>query len=181
MPNRKIIIYVAMSLDGYIAGENDNLDFLSAVEQPGEDYGYSEFLKTVDTVIMGRKTYDKVMSLGIPFPHKEKKCYVLSKTRTGNDDNVEYYSGDIARLIEQLRQSDSEVSNIFVDGGAEIDCELMRLDLIDRWIISIIPCFLGSGVRLFKAGIPEQKLGLINSITYSSGLVQLWYDKIDKK
>lgn len=60
MIDRKVILYIAATLDGYIAADNDDLSFLSVVESPGEDYGYSDFVKTVDTVIIGRKTYDKV-------------------------------------------------------------------------------------------------------------------------
>ena len=83
MQQRKVILYIAMSLDGFIAGENDNLDFLSTVEVPDEDYGYSDFTNTVDTVIMGRKTYDKVMSFGVPFPHAEPVDHCLPRTARG--------------------------------------------------------------------------------------------------
>ena len=74
MGNRKIILYIAVSIDGYIAGPEDNLDFLSIVESPPEDYGYSNFVSTIDTVVMGRKTYDKVLGFGIEFPHKGREC-----------------------------------------------------------------------------------------------------------
>ena len=66
--NRKVILYIAMSLDGYIAKHDDNIDFLSIVETPGEDFGYHDFLQNIDTVIWGRRTYDKVKSFGIEFP-----------------------------------------------------------------------------------------------------------------
>ncbi|MEI7504924.1 MAG: dihydrofolate reductase, partial [Paludibacter sp.] len=70
--NRKVILYIAMSLDGYIAKPNDDLSFLSMVQQEGEDYGYTDFVNTVDTVIMGRKTYDWVMTQVPEFPHNDK-------------------------------------------------------------------------------------------------------------
>lgn len=82
--SRKVILYIAMSLDGYIAKEDDTIDFLSKVETPGEDYGYAEFTKTVDTIIWGRKTYDKVKLFGIDFPHQDKNVFVLSKSKTGS-------------------------------------------------------------------------------------------------
>ncbi|MDP3469697.1 MAG: hypothetical protein Q8S11_15255 [Daejeonella sp.] len=76
---RNVILFIAMSPDGYIAKEDDTIDFLSKVESPGEDYGYAEFTKTVDTIIWGRKTYDKVKTFGIEFPYKDKKSmYSLS-------------------------------------------------------------------------------------------------------
>jgi dihydrofolate reductase len=176
MTLRKVVLYIATSLDGYIAAENDELSFLSIVERQGEDYGYNEFIKTVDTVIMGRKTYDKILSFGIDFPHRDKKCYVLSRTRTGVDENVEFFNGDISALIKSIRSTGG--SDIFIDGGAELVFELMKLNLIDRYIISVIPVMLGNGTPLFKPGRPQQNLKLVDSKTYPSGLVQLWYDSI---
>lgn len=175
MPQRKLALYIAATLDGYIAGENDDLGFLSSVERPGEDYGYHDFMKTVDTVIMGRKTYDKVLSFGIEFPHKDRRCYVLSKTKTGSDENVEYWNKDISELINHIRQS--EGLNIFCDGGAEVVFELMKRDLIDQYIVSIIPMMLGKGVSLFKPGRAQMNLSLVDCKSYPSGLVQLWYDR----
>ncbi len=171
---RKVILYIATSLDGFIAGENDDLGFLSTVETPGEDYGYTDFVNSVDTVIMGRKTYDKVLGFGIPFPHAGRKCYVFSKTRSGSDENVEYYNGDIADLISQLKSAEGK--NIFIDGGAELVHELMKQKLIDRYIISIIPYLVGNGAQLFKQDRPQQKLKFLHSAVFLSGLVQMWYD-----
>lgn len=175
MIDRKVILYIAATLDGYIAADNDDLSFLSVVESPGEDYGYSDFVKTVDTVIIGRKTYDKVLTFGIPFPHQDRKCYVLSRTKKGKDDNVEFFSGDILELIANIRQTDGK--DIYIDGGAELVFELMKQNLIDRFVVSIIPIFLGGGISLFKSGRQKQNLKLIDSKTFPSGLVQLWYDK----
>ena len=73
MSDRKVILYIAMSLDGYIAKENGDISWLSVVEKQGEDYWYSKFINTIDTVVMGRKTYEKILSFGIEFPHKDKK------------------------------------------------------------------------------------------------------------
>jgi dihydrofolate reductase len=75
------------------------------VEKDGEDYGYAEFIKSVDTVILGRKTYEKVLSFGIEFPHKDKNCYVLSHSKTGTDDNgVTFFSGEIGDLIRTINE-----------------------------------------------------------------------------
>lgn len=175
---RQVVLFIAMSLDGYIAKEDGNLDWLSVVDNPPEDYGYGNFINSVDTVIMGRKTYDKVMSFGIGFPHKDKKCYVISRTQKGKDENVEFYGGNLAELIADIRKTKG--SDIFIDGGAEIVNELMKKHLIDKFIISIIPIFIGSGVSLFQQGRPEMNVKLIKSIPFPSGLVQLWYSKISK-
>ncbi len=172
---RKVILYIAMSLDGYIAKENDNLDFLKLVESPGEDYGYYDFIKNIDTVIMGRRTYDMVLGFGIPFPHKDKQCYVLSRSKTGSDENVSFYNGPIDTLIRQLVKKEGK--DIFIDGGAETVHELLQHKLIDRFVISVIPVLLGSGIGLFKNGRPEQNLKFLRSATFPNGLVQLSYEK----
>jgi dihydrofolate reductase len=173
MNKRNLVLYIAMSLDGYIAGPDDDISWLSAVESPGEDYGYAEFTKTVDTVIMGRKTYDKVLSFGIPFPHADKDCYVISRSRTGRDENVKFYNGAVEDLIAEIRKKDGK--DIYCDGGAELVFELMKKNLIDRYIISIIPVFVGSGTRLFKDGRAMKNLSLADTKTYPFGLVQLHY------
>lgn len=165
-----------MSLDGYIAKEDGDIDFLSIVDTPGEDFGYADFLQGVDTILWGRKTYDKMLSFGIDFPHKDKKVYVLSQSRTGQDENVEYVSNAKA-LIEQLQQQPGK--NIYCDGGGEVVATLLNHALIDQLIVSVIPHLVGSGIRLFKEGRPEQNLKFKRSISYPSGLVQLWYDKAD--
>ena len=176
MRDRKVILYIAMSLDGYIARENDDISWLSVVEKPGEDYGYSNFIRNIDTVIMGRKTYEKVISFGVEFPHKDKKCYVLSRIKNGMDENIEYYSGNLEKLIASLKKK--EGNNIFVDGGAEVANELIKIKMIDEFVISILPIFLGSGIKLFKDGRPEQRLKLIDSRRFSTGLVQVRYENL---
>ncbi|MFG6494627.1 dihydrofolate reductase family protein [Fictibacillus sp. UD] len=173
---RNVILYIAASVDGFIAKENEDIDWLSMVERPGEDYGYEAFVNTVDTVIMGRKTYDKVLSFGIEFPHKDKKCYVISRTKTGHDDNVEFYGGNVIELIQELKSKEGK--NIFVDGGAEVVRELKSLNLIDEYVISFIPIMLGKGIRLFKETEAESKLELVESRAFESGLVQVTYKTI---
>lgn len=175
MINREVILYIAQTLDGYIATDNDDISFLSMVERPGEDYGYNDFIKKIDTVIMGRKAYDKVLTFEGAFPHRDKKCYVLSRTKKGSDKNVEFYNGDIKHLITNIRQKEGK--NIFIDGGAELVFELMKEKLIDKFIISIIPHLLGSGKQLFKSGRPSQNIKFVGSKTFPSGLVQLEYVK----
>jgi dihydrofolate reductase len=175
METRKVVLYIAMSLDGYIAKEDNDIGFLSVVEKEDEDYGYNAFVKTIDTVIMGRKTYDKILSFGIEFPHKNRKCYVLSHSKKGKGQHVEFFDGAVEELITKIRKS--EGLDIFCDGGAEVIFQLMKLNLIDKYIISVIPVLLGSGIALFKAGRPEKNLRLTRSVTFPSGLVQIWYER----
>jgi dihydrofolate reductase len=173
--NRKVVLYIAESLDGYIAREDGDISWLSMVEQKNEDYGYEDFIETVDTVIMGRKTYEKVLSFGIAFPHKGRKCFVLSRTLKGKDENVEFFNGDIQELILSIRKEEGK--NIFIDGGAEVVREFITKDLIDEYVISIIPVLLGKGIRLFKETENETRLNLIQNEAFDSGLVQVKYRK----
>ncbi len=164
-----------MSIDGFIAKDEDNIDFLSKVEREGEDYGYASFVKTVDTVIWGRKTYDKILSMGIELPYKNKKCIVVSRSRTGRLGHVEFYNGSLPVLIQDLKSG--EGADIYCDGGGEIVSELLKYNLIDRFVISIIPHIVGKGIRLFSNDRPELSLQLQQSVTFPSGLVQLVYEK----
>jgi len=175
--NRKVVLYIAESLDGFIAKEDNDISWLSIVEKSNEDYGYNDFVNTIDTVIMGRKTYEKVLSFGIEFPHKYKKCYVLSRTLEGTNENVQFYDGNINGLIKILKSESGK--SIFVDGGAEVIREFRNKNLIDEYIISIIPVLLGKGIRLFKDADMENKLKLIESKVFDSGLVQLRYEKLE--
>ena len=172
----KVVLYIAQSLDGFIATEDHDISWLSIVEQEGEDYGYEAFVDTVDTVFMGRRTYEKVLSFGVEFPHKGRKCYVLSASRTGSDENVTFFSGDLKALVEDIKKKEGK--NIFIDGGAEVVRVFRSLDLIDDIVISIIPVMLGKGIRLFKETDAMGHLKLISSQSYESGLVQLKYERI---
>jgi dihydrofolate reductase len=174
---RKVILYIATSLDGYIAKPGDDLSFLSRVQQEGEDYGYNTFLKTVDTVILGRKTYEWVMKELNEFPHSNLESYVITRTPGQDIGKIKFYTGNLKELIIKLKSQDGK--NIFIDGGSEIVNELVKEKLIDQFCISIIPVLLGTGIRLFKDGQPEQNLKLVRSKNYSSGLVQLHYDRDD--
>lgn len=173
MEQRRVILFIAMSLDGYIARPDGDIGWLSAVEKPGEDYGYGEFIAGVDMVILGRKTYDKVLGFGIPFPHAEKECYVITRSERPKEGNITFYRGELGALVHALRERPGK--NIFVDGGAEIVNEMMRQGLIDEYIISVIPVFLGSGIRLFTDLRPEQGLHCVGAKHFPSGLVQLHY------
>ncbi len=176
MMSRKLILYIATSVDGYIAKSNDDLSWLDMVAAEGEDYGYHDFIKTVDTAIVGRKTYDKVLSMGVDFPHADKDCYIITRTPRATIGNIKFYTSDLVKLVEDLKLKPGK--NIFCDGGAEIVTLLMQAQLIDEYIISVIPVFLGDGIRLFKDGRPETNLQLLSVKPFASGLVQHHYRKL---
>ncbi len=175
--NRRVILYIASSLDGYIAKPNDDLSFLSIVQQDGEDYGYSDFVKSVDTVILGRKTYDWVMTQVREFPHADKNSFIITRTARPSIGKTNFYSGKLKDLILKLKAEQGK--NIFIDGGAEIVNELLNENLIDEFIISFIPILVGNGTKLFKDSRPEQKLELVSVKSFDKGLTQLHYKHAD--
>lgn len=176
---RKVILYIATSADGYIAKPGDNLDFLSIVAREGEDYGYGAFMETIDTVVLGRRTYDWVMTQVSEFPHHDKRTYVITRTPRPRIGNTVFHTGDLQELIRSLQQETGK--NIFIDGGAAIVQELLKAKLIDELIISVIPVLVGDGIRLFADGRPEQLLHLENIASYEKGLVQLHYTVVQNK
>lgn len=168
-------LFIATSLDGYIAAPHDDLSFLSIVEQEGEDYGYADFISGVDTVVLGRKSYDYVSKMVSGNWYGDKNVFVITRTPRPASDNISFHTGDLPALITDLKAQDGK--NIFIDGGAEVVAELMKHDLIDEYTISIIPIFLGGGVRLFPDGRPEQRLELVGVKHFPKGLVQLHYKR----
>lgn len=170
---RETILYIATSADGYIAAPGDDLTFLAAVEEQGQDYGYARFIAGVDTVIMGRKTYDWVLAHVPQFVHADKSTFVVTRTPRPTIGSTRFYTGEVRQLVRELKSKPGK--NIFIDGGAELVNYLMHFDLIDVYILSVIPVFLGRGIRLFQDGRPEQGLEFISVKSYPKGLVQMHY------
>lgn len=174
---RTLSLYIATSLDGYIAKPNDDLSFLKLVEKEGEDYGYAKFIATIDTIILGRKTYDWVLKeIGSShYNNGDRNVYVITRTEKTSVGKTTFYTGNLTELVKQLKSKEGK--NIYCDGGAEIVNELLKSDLIDEFIISVIPVLLGNGTRLFKENRPEQELELISSKSFETGLTQLHYKR----
>lgn len=163
-----------MSEDGFIAGENDNLDFLNPYQVEGEDYGYHEFIKTVGSIVVGRKTYEKVKSMGFPY-HPNKIVYVATRSSEhSNHENLIYFNGNLKTLLSKLKSSQN--TNIYCDGGAELANSLMAENLIDEIILSVIPVKLKKGILLFKNGIVPDNFSLTKNIEFNTGLVQYTYN-----
>lgn len=175
---RKLILFISMSLDGYIATKDNSLEFLSVVEQEDEDYGYNDFITSVDTVIIGRKTYEKVIAMGYEYPHTDKDVYILSRTAKPAIGNFKFYANNLSGLVNNLKKQLGK--HIYCDGGAEVANELMKNNLIDEFIISVIPILLGDGIKLFKDNRPEQILELLSIKQFSKGLIQLHYKHVKK-
>ncbi len=174
---RKISLFIAMSLDGYIAKPNNDLSFLKLVEKEGEDYGYAKFTDTIDTLIVGRKTYDYVLQeIGLShYDNGQRDVYVITRTERPQAGRTIFYTGNITELVKQLKSEKGK--NIYCDGGAEVINELLKRDLIDELIISVIPVLIGNGTRLFKDNRPEQILEFTEAKTFDTGLIQLHYKR----
>ena len=164
MAERKVVLYIAESLDGYIATKEDSLDWLFSITGEG-DNGYGEFLPTVDTIIMGRRTYDWVMEAEkVNFPYKGKECYVFSKTQKGKNEFVEFIDTDAAAFVNNLRKQEGK--NIWIVGGEKVIDTFMKAQLIDEYIITIAPILIGNGIPLFSTRDFEQKLTLTGVRTF---------------
>ncbi len=174
---RTLTIYIATSLDGYIAKPNDDLSFLKLVEKEGEDYGYKAFTETIDTIIVGRRTYDWVLKEIGPswYDNGERSVYVITRTERPSVGKTTFYTGNLGELVQRLKSENGKI--IYCDGGAEIIHELLKDDLIDEFVISIIPVLVGDGIRLFKDGRPEQTLEFVKAKTFETGLIQLHYKR----
>jgi len=172
---RKLSLFIATSLDGYIAKPNDDLSFLKSVEKEGEDYGYAEFTANIDTIILGRKTYDYVLNeIGSShYDNGERNVFVITRTEKPSVGKTTFYTGDLAELIRRLKSESGK--DIYCDGGAEIINELLKYDLVDEFIISVIPVLVGNGTKLFEDGRPEQQLEFVSAKTFDTGLAQLHY------
>jgi dihydrofolate reductase len=167
---RKVVLFIASSLDGYIARPSGDIDWLFT----DQDYGYSEFFASVDTVLLGRKTYEQVLTFG-EYPYEGVKSYVFTKNPLFQaENNVELVTEDIKKFINNLRQADGK--NIWLVGGSQLTYDFMNKNLVDELILSIHPIVLGEGIPLFVNSTMPQFLKLTKCQTYSSGLVQLSYD-----
>jgi len=164
---RKIKLFIASSLDGYIAREDGNIDWLP---QSGNS-GYDEFYKTIDTVIMGRKTYEQILTFG-KYPYEGQKSYVFTKnTEIKKDGNIEFVF-ETEKLVKELLSSSGK--DVWLVGGADLISTFLNFDLIDDIILSIIPIVLGKGIPLFKNIQKEIKFELVKTTEYNE-LVELYY------
>ena len=170
----KISVYIAASLDGFIARKNGDLDWLPLGEQGGEDFGYAEFMSTVDHVVMGRNTFEKVLTFGEW--HYDKKVIVL----TSRDltippeltDKVEALHLSPRELVREMERRGAKA--IYLDGGVTIQ-RFLRESLVDEITITTIPILLGEGLSLFGTLEKDIKLELVKSQSFNNGFVQNMY------
>jgi dihydrofolate reductase len=165
---RPLVCFIAASLDGCLAGPNGEIDWLFT----DQDYGYTEFYARVDTVVMGRKTYDLCRSFK-EYPYPGIPNYVWSRTNRGSDERATFVAEPVAEFLTELKRRPGK--SIWLVGGGELVGEAITHDLLDELILSVHPILLGEGIPLFPRGLPTRTLQFIRSETFNSGLVQLTY------
>ena len=168
---RKVKLFIASSLDCYIAREDGGIDWLFT----DADYGYTKFYDSIDTIIVGRKSYDQSLTLD-EYPYKGKKVYVFTRKKVrknNNEQGVEYIDTKIQDFVTSLTQSIGK--DIWLIGGGEIVSVLLNAGLVDEIILSIHPIILGTGIPLLRDIQKEVNLKLENSLSFDSGLTQLYY------
>lgn len=166
---RQLILFIASSLDGYIARTNGDVDWLFT----DQDYGYTDFFALVDIVLMGRRTYEQILAFG-EYPYIGTQGFVFSRTCGGErDQNVEFISSDLTNFIQGLKSGTGK--DIWLVGGAQIIQSCLQHNLIDKFIISIHPIILGDGIPLFRAPSSMRELNLLHCQSFDTGLLQLTY------
>ncbi len=167
--DRKVVVYIATSLDGCIAGPNGEIDWLFT----DQDYGYSEFIAGVDTIIMGRKSYQAVVDLG-DWPYRGMSTYVYTRRSTRPDDpRVTFTSVPPVELVTELRKWPGK--DIWIMGGGEMIGAFLDAGLVDEATIAVHPVFLGGGIPLIPSGTRTTWLNLVGQKWYENGLVILSY------
>lgn len=166
---RRIKLFIATSLDGYIARPDGGIDWLFT----DGDYGYREFFASIDTVVMGRKTWDLSLSFG-EYPYPGTTAYVFSRSRAGTRDaRAEFVGEPVGSFMRRLQRQPGR--DLWLVGGGELVRAFVDEDLIDDFIISVHPIVLGAGLPLFPAPCRERALRHVKTIPFDSGLVQLHY------
>lgn len=173
---RNAVLYIAVSLDGYIADSRGSVDWIGRQDCSVELRDtFSPFIEGIDTVVMGRRTYDAItteLSVGC-WPYGGAVTYVLTHRSDLDDtENIRFRSGDVCRLVDDLKREDGK--GIWICGGADIVNQLMETDLIDVFHIAIIPVLLGGGKRLFDGRGGVVGLRLVRTEEYN-GVVELVY------
>jgi dihydrofolate reductase len=171
---RQVILYIAASLDNFIARPDGDVEWLNSAEYSlqNEDYGYSLIQKTIDTTLMGNNTYRMIMGFDVPFPYPDKTNYVFSRSQKNEDTEfVTFITGDIPNFVKQLKREKGQ--DIWLIGGGQINTLLLNSGLIDKVILTLIPVILGQGIPLFEGQTKETRFDLETSQTYDNGFVQL--------
>jgi dihydrofolate reductase len=170
MARPRSLAFLGMSLDGFIAGPDDELDWLERGGPP-EDHGFAEFFASVDALLVGRRTWE-VVSRFPTWPYQDKPLHVLTRRPAQGSHGERFVEGDPAQVLATL--GDRGIRRVYVDGGKVVS-QFLAAGLLDELTVSILPVVIGRGIRLFEDAGPERWLDLASSRAFGSGMVQLRY------
>jgi dihydrofolate reductase len=170
----EVVYYVATSLDGYIATPDGGVEWLTPFQTGSEDYGYANFYRSIDALVMGSRTYEVSLDLG-PWPSPDKPTWVFTRRQLRiAHPSVTLTSAEPGDLLRQLAQRG--LKHVWLMGGGQLASSFRADGLISQYIIAVVPVFLGTGIALFAAGSPSDALTLSDVKSHSSGIVQLSYE-----
>ncbi len=167
---RRTVLYIAASLDGFIADKSHGLDWLTSYSG---NYGYNEFLTTVDVAISGRKTYDAVVAMGVKDPYPGIDYYILTSApeQFASSEKIIYTKRSPRELIGALKEQKGK--NIYLVGGGKLISEFLEHDLIDDIILFIVPVILGGGIPLFPGVSHPVRFATESAKQYPDGMIEL--------
>lgn len=173
----QITLYIAISVDGFVATKDGRVEWLDEfegdVEDGDVDGSYEDFIAGIDCLVMGARTYEQVLSFG-DWPYAEKPTYVLThRDRPRANDHITFYAGAVEDLAADL---EDQYQDVWLVGGAAVAQQFLRANRIDELWLSVIPRLLGSGISLFGESWDGRELDLIESTSHVSGIVELRYD-----
>jgi len=170
---QELIYYVAASLDGFIATPDGSVDWLAPFEDSAQDYGYREFLDSVDALVMGSRTYEQVIGFDIPWPYADRPTWVVTHRDLELRPGVTLASDSPATVAAQLESLGHD--RVWLVGGGALAAGFRAAGLITEHIVSVMPVILGKGVPLFGATGEAESLRLVEAVRFDSGVVQLRY------
>lgn len=168
----KVILYVAASLDGFIADRDGGVGWLDGYDS--RNYGHDEFVRRIGTVIMGSRTYEQTLTFGA-WPHKGQATYVVTH-RQGlprPDAGITFHGGDLGELVREIKAKGG--NDVWLVGGAKLAASFFNAGLIDELMLFVIPVLLGDGMPLFGGLSRREPLSLLNVVSYPDGVAQLHY------
>ena len=171
---RRVIVRLATSADGYIAGPDGDLEWLNSYPAPRGFYGHDAFMKSVDTELLGRNTYEESLRLGAKFEGKTRAIVFSRHARPADAPRgVEFVSGDIGEFVTHLREQPGK--DIWLMGGGELIASFLDAQAIDEFNVSVFPIFIGEGIPLIAPRHRHVPLELLNVERFDNGVVQLHY------
>jgi dihydrofolate reductase len=174
MKKRKIIVHIATSADGYIARPDGDIEWLTRRPPPKGFYGLGKFEQSIDTKLLGRKTYDLSLQMGAKFDSKTRHYVFSRKPPSSVPSGVEFITGAIGAFAKRLREGKGK--NIWMMGGGEIIASFLDEGAIDEFIISVVPVFIGEGIPLIAPRHRDVPLHVRSVQRFPDGVVQLHYD-----